>query len=63
MLDIYGVTPAVLVTAERPDALVPGLRVNPPLAELTRPDLSPICPHLTSGGSKFERKSHPNGGL
>jgi hypothetical protein len=39
---VYGVTQAVLVTAEKPDALVARLGVEPPLAKLSRPDLSPV---------------------
>jgi hypothetical protein len=39
---VYGVTQAPLVTAERPDALVARLGVTPPLAKLTRPDLTPV---------------------
>jgi hypothetical protein len=39
---VYGLTQAILVTAERPDALVARLGVKPPLAKLTRPDLSPV---------------------
>jgi hypothetical protein len=39
---VYGLTQPVLVTAEKPDALVARLGVKPPLAKLTRPDLSPV---------------------
>jgi hypothetical protein len=39
---VYGVTQAVLVTAEKPEALVACLGVKPPLAKLTRPDRSPV---------------------
>jgi hypothetical protein len=39
---VYGVTQAPLVTAERPDAFVARLGVTPPLAKLTRPDLTPV---------------------
>jgi hypothetical protein len=39
---VYGLTQAILVTAERPDALVARLGVKPPLAKLTRPDLSAV---------------------
>jgi hypothetical protein len=39
---VYGLTQTVLVTAERPEALVARLGVKPPLAKLTRPDRSPV---------------------
>ena len=39
---VYGVTPGVLVTAESAPALVGRLGVNPPLAQLTRPNLTPV---------------------
>jgi len=39
---VSGPTPAALVTAEVPDALLARLGLNPPLAQLTRPDGSPV---------------------
>jgi len=39
---VYGVTHGALVTGEPADALVARLGINPPLAKLTRPDLSPV---------------------
>jgi hypothetical protein len=39
---VYGPTHGVLVTAESAEALVARLGTNPPLAKLTRPDLSPV---------------------
>ena len=39
---VHGVTAAALPTAERAEALVARLAVEPPLARLTRPDLTPV---------------------
>src|SRR5260370_23153146 len=39
---VHGVERGVLVTAEDAAALVARLRVDPPLAKLTRPDASPV---------------------
>ena len=39
---VYGLTQTVLVTAERPEALVARLGVKEPLTKLTRPDRSPV---------------------
>jgi TIR domain len=39
---VHGVARGVLVSPESPDALVARLGVNPPLAKLTRPDLTPV---------------------
>jgi hypothetical protein len=39
---VHGVDRGVLVTAEAAAALVARLRINPPLAKLTRPDSTPV---------------------
>jgi hypothetical protein len=39
---VYGLTQTVLMTAERPEALVARLGVKEPFAKLTRPDRSPV---------------------
>jgi hypothetical protein len=39
---VHGIDRGVLVTAEDAAALVARLRVDPPLARLTRPDMTPV---------------------
>jgi hypothetical protein len=39
---IHGATPGPLITSEPAQELIARLGVNPPLAKLTRPDLSPV---------------------
>jgi hypothetical protein len=39
---VSGATPAPLVTAESPQALMSRLGADPPLAQLTRPDGTPV---------------------
>jgi hypothetical protein len=39
---VSGPTPAELVTAEAPEALLARLGLNPPLAQLTRPNGTPV---------------------
>ncbi|HYZ42646.1 MAG TPA: hypothetical protein VE687_18770 [Stellaceae bacterium] len=39
---VHAIDRGVLVTAEAPSALVARLGVHPPLARLTRPDLTPV---------------------
>ena len=39
---VYGLTQALLMTVEKPDALVARLGITPRLAKLTRPDRSPV---------------------